>query len=63
MKVISVCNEKGGVGKTTLAFNLAGACVAKGLKVLLVDEEPRLGCMGLASSGNAGFDVVVPRRQ
>ncbi len=40
-KIISVFNNKGGVGKTTLAFHLAHALAEMGRKVLLVDLDPQ----------------------
>jgi chromosome partitioning protein len=39
MKKIGICNNKGGVGKTTICFCLAGALALKGVKVLLVDMD------------------------
>jgi chromosome partitioning protein len=41
MQTITLLNEKGGVGKTTLAVHLAMAAAAKGMRVMLIDADPQ----------------------
>lgn len=61
--ITALLNQKGGVGKTTLALHLAGEWARRGKRVTLIDADPGLGAQLVAAAQPQRRDAPARRRR
>jgi chromosome partitioning protein len=64
-RIVAVANQKGGVGKTTTAINVATSIALSGQRVLLVDMDPQsnmtsgVGCKGQRAAAGTSYEALL----
>ena len=62
MKIWTVANQKGGVGKTTTAVSLAGILALQGKRVLLIDTDPHASLTYYFGIDSEGIDNILLKK-